>query len=134
MNDVTGADRALRDNLHPLVYLALIGFALWFAVAAWGFADTGYTDMLLTVVSGFVLMSIALPLLASRVWRRNQASGAAPDDKASFRDWACCDFATCDCRVSGVSAAVQILLPVAAAAFGMTAFGIVLYFTAHHAT
>jgi hypothetical protein len=31
------------------------------------------------------------------------------------------------------NAAVQILLPLAAVAFGMTAFGIVLYFTAHSA-
>jgi hypothetical protein len=134
MSDANRANRANRDDLHPLVYLAILGLALWFVLSAWGFfADTGYTDLLLAVVSGFILISVALPIIASRVWRNNQEPGAAPRDKRAFRDWACCDFAACDCRLSGASAAVQILLPIAAVAFGMTAFGIVLLFTAHGA-
>jgi hypothetical protein len=43
------------DHVHPFVYMALVGLALWFVLSAWEFAGDGYTDYLLAVVSGFIL-------------------------------------------------------------------------------
>jgi hypothetical protein len=125
-------DRLVCDRLHPLVYMAIVGLALWFILSVWGFATDGYTDYLLAVVSGFIFIAVALPYALWRVWRRAQ-SDAVRRDRTPFHEWASGEFDTWQDRVTGANAAVQILLPLAAVAFGMTAFGIVLYFTAHSA-
>jgi len=49
--------------------------------------------------------------------------------EASFQEWMTGDFDTWQDRVKGRNAAVEVLLPMAAIAIGMTAFAIVLYFT-----
>ena len=49
---------------------------------------------------------------------------------ASLREWMTRDFDTWQDRVKGRNAAVEVLLPMAAIAIGMTAFAIVLHFTA----
>ena len=56
-----------------------------------------------------------------------------PTTKIGFRDWASGQFETWQERVKGANAAVEILLPVAAAAVGMTAFAIVFHYAATHA-
>ncbi len=122
-------DPPVSDHLHPWVYLAIVGLALWFVLSAWGFAVDGYADYLLGVVSGFIFIAVALPYALWRVWRRSQ--GAALRDGGSFRDWASGELATWQDRVKGTNAALEILLPIAAVAFGMTALGIVLHLTAH---
>jgi len=44
-----------------------------------------------------------------------------------LRDWASGDFETAQGRRKAASAALEMLLPIAAAAFGMTVLGIVFY-------
>jgi hypothetical protein len=126
--------RATR-TVHPWVYAALVGLALWFMVSVWSFAGTGVTDYLLFIVSGFVFVAVALPLILSRVRRTDDAADgdATRGDQrpSSFRDWAQSDFDTWQGRLSGMEAATQILLPVAAAAFGMMAIGIAFYIVEH---
>ena len=121
--------------LHPSVYTALMGLALWFVIAVWSFAGAGETDYLLFIVSGFVFVAVALPFILSRVRRAHDVSngGATRDDHKprSFRDWTRCDFDTWQGRLSGTEAVMQILLPIAAAALGMTAIGIVFYIIEH---
>lgn len=128
-------ERPVSDRLHPLVYMAIVGLALWFVLSVWGFATDGYTDYLLAVVSGFILIAVALPYVLWRVWRKAQGPDAArgPARQEEFQAWASGEFDTWQDRITGANAAVQVLLPLAAVAFGMTAFGIVLYFTAHSA-
>ena len=46
--------RSVRSVLHSRVYLLLVGFALWFALAVWGFAGGGLSNYLLVIVSGFI--------------------------------------------------------------------------------
>jgi hypothetical protein len=123
-------DGPVSDRLHPLVYMAIVGLALWFVLSVWGFATDGYTDYLLAVVSCFIFIAVALPYALWRVWRKAQSDGV---DRTPFHEWASGEFDTWQDRVTGANAAIQILLPLAAVAFGMTAFGIVLYFTAHSA-
>ena len=122
------------DRLPPPIYAALAGFALWLVLAAWGFAGPGYADFALVVVTGFVAMVIAIPFVLWRVWLANRDPAAPPDQGVSFIDWASGQFETWQDRVKGTNAAVEIILPIAAAALGMTALAIVFHYAAAHAS
>jgi hypothetical protein len=117
-------NRLISDELHPIIYIAIVGLGLWFVLSAWaGFATNTYTAYLLVVVSGLVLVAVAIPFA---IWLVSRKGG--PDTahrRNRFRDWASGDFDTSSGRLKASSAAVQILLPIAAVAFGMTAFAIV---------
>jgi hypothetical protein len=117
------------DGLHPLVYVALAGLTIWFVLSIWAFGDSGYSEFLLAVVSGFFLMVVAIPFALWRMWRKH--AGVRQDDEP-LRDWAAHEFDIQPGRMKGKEAVVEILLPIAAVAFGMTAFAIVLILTAHH--
>ena len=58
--------RSSTARLHPRVWAGLIGFVIWFVLAIWGFGTEGYADWLLTVVSGFILIAVAIPLILAR--------------------------------------------------------------------
>jgi hypothetical protein len=118
-------------GLHPRVYATVIGLAAWFVLSVWIFAGGGVSDYLLFVVSGFIFISVALPLiLASVNTAADSPSGAPPPRDAkrqSFHDWAAGNFATWGGSLSGRQAMVQVLLPFMAVAFGMTLFGVILH-------
>jgi hypothetical protein len=125
------ATRPTTGRLHPRVYAILIGLTAWFALAVWGFAGVGFADYLLVIVSGFIFVVVALTLILARVGRMR---GAARGDEAnkdgkplSLLEWAAGDFETWQGRQSGMHAAILILLPIAVAAIGMTAFAIAFY-------
>jgi hypothetical protein len=122
----------LSPQVHPLVYAGIVGLALWFALAAWGFAGDGYTDYLLVVVSGFVAVAVALPLILSRIGRADQPLDTRPHRGSSFRAWAAGDLDAAG-PAQGQQRGNRILLPLAAVAFGMTLFAIVLHFAARGA-
>ena len=113
--------------------MALVGFAAWFALAVWGFASDGYADWLLFVITAFIVMAVSIPLILWGVSRRHHAPNAPAENEGTFRSWIRRDFVTWQDRVKARNAAIEALLPLAAAAFGMTAFAIVLHFTAHGA-
>ena len=121
------------DRLPPLIYVALVGFVAWMALAAWGFAGPGYADVALTVVTGFLALIIAIPFI---LWRVARANRDRSDEERSpdFDDWAASQFETWQDRVKGSNAAMEIILPIAAAAIGMTAFAIVFHYAALHAS
>jgi hypothetical protein len=122
---------ASTDKLPPLIYVAMVGLVAWMALAAWGFAGPGYADVALTVVTGFLVIVIAIPFI---LWRVSLAHNDQPDEtKIGFRDWASGQFETWQERVKGTNAAVEIILPIAAAAVGMTAFAVVFHYAAAHA-
>jgi len=118
------------NRLHPGIYALLIALAVWFALAVWSFAGGGVTDYLLAIVSSFIFIAVALPLILSRV---AHADNAAQRDQhpPSLRDWAAFDFDTWTGRLSGAQAAAEILLPIAAAAVGMTVIGIAFHIAEH---
>jgi hypothetical protein len=131
-------NRPVISRLHPRIYRAVIVFTAWFALAVWGFAGPGITDYLLLIVSGFLSVVVAMTLILSQVGRNDPAATA--DDKArvdantqSLRDWAASDFVTWQDRLSGLQAAILILLPFVAAAIGMTAFAIIFHIAEHSA-
>src|SRR5215471_13817623 len=125
-----GLTPRVTRRLHPRVYALLVGLALWLVMSVWLFAGAGTTDYLPFVVSAFIFIAVALPSILSRVGPIEPV-GATDADRLSFREWAKSDFDTWQGRVSGAEAAVQVLLPICAVAFGMTAFGIALYIAEH---
>ena len=125
--------RSSTARLHPRVWAGLIGFVIWFVLAIWGFGTEGYADWLLTVVSGFVLIAIAIPLILAGVARRNDASDRRPAKPEAFGEWAKGEFEIWQDHLKGANAAAEIAIPIAAAAVGMTAFAIVFHYAAAHA-
>jgi len=122
-------DRPVSSGLHPYVYAAIAALVLWFVLSVWStFASDGYTDWLLVVVSGFLVIFMGIPFVLSQV-SRDDANAGSP--RQSFRGWASCEFDTWQYRLTCRSAAVEVLLPIAAIAFGMTAFGVILLLVSH---
>jgi hypothetical protein len=118
-------NRYISDGLHPDVYLAMAALAGWYALSAWaGFGGGSYADYLLVVMTGFLVISVALPAIVGHVWRRHDLRAHATID--SFADWIAGEFDLGQGnRVAAKNALIEILLPLAAVAFGMTAFAIV---------
>ena len=116
--------RPPSNELHPQVYFMMIGLAFWLVLSVWAFAANAYTDYLLAVVSGFIAVALAIPAALWHTWRKQQDGEGGHPSGTSLRDWAARDFQTWQYRASGASTAVEVLLPIAAVAFGMTAFGI----------
>jgi hypothetical protein len=129
--------RPVTGRLPRWVYRLLLGMAGWFALAAWIFAGPAVTDYLLFIVSGFIVAVAALVLILSRVGRsgadtaRDGADTAGDEDQLSFRDRARWDLDVYQSRLTVGQAATQMLLPLATAAFGMTAIGIALHIAEH---
>jgi hypothetical protein len=122
-------NRPAWNSLHPRVYAAAVGLVLWFVVVIWLLFDS-FADMelVLWVVTFFFLMVIAIP---SAIWltaRRHDSE--LPGKPMSLRDWASGDLDTAQGRRKASSAAIELLLPIAAGAFGMTALGLVFYVVA----
>jgi hypothetical protein len=107
---------------------------IWFVVAAWLlFGGSGYIDLALTMISVLVFMAIAIPLALLRAGvkalRSDDASNGAGRTSESLGTWLQGQFATWTDQEKGSAAAAEILLPLAAVAFGITALGIVLELT-----
>ena len=126
------AARSVATGLHPRVYAALIGFTIWFALAVWSFAGSGITDYLLVIVSSFIFVIVALQFILLRVGHKGDGA-ASRQDEPSLCDWAAADFEIWQDRLSGAQAALHILLPIGAAAVGMTVFGIAFHIAEHGA-
>jgi hypothetical protein len=120
----------VSDSLHPLVNMAIIGFVLMFVAAVWTFfASNPYDAWLDVVITGLFVIAIAIPALLWLTWRRN-AVGARKDSHLSFRNWAAGEFDTSTGSVKGANATVEVLLPIAAVAVGMTLLGLVFHIVA----
>jgi len=116
------------DGLHPAIYWALAGFALWMVVAAWAsFSGQGYVSYALTIVTGFFVIAGGIPLIMWRVWRRNAAAEELRNP--SFAEWWHGEVETWQGRVEGCDAAIEVLLPLGIAAIGMTLIGLVFRLT-----
>ena len=120
----------IRDRLHPLVYKAIIGLTIWLVLAVWTlFGDAGDLLTVALVVSTFFFILTAIPLLLFYVGTK----GTPRRPEEAFMKWASGDFDVWRGSMKGGNAAIEILLPIAAVAGGMTAFGLVLHFTAKSA-
>jgi hypothetical protein len=124
------------DDLHPAIYKALAGLALWLVVSAWIFFGTEgyYAAFAVAVVTGFFLIAAAIPFVLWRVWRKHAEAGQADQsnaaNKAAFSDWWRGKVETWQGPVEGWDAAVEVLMPLGVAAVGMTLIGLVFRLTA----
>jgi len=128
-------NRPVFDQLHPGIPRMAAGLVAWFVLVAWVFFDrqgvVGLSLAMVTVLLGVVgLLLRALYL----VWQRHQPAHARHSTKPAFRDWSAGHFAVWDSKLHGGQAAIQILLPIAAGAFGLTALGIVFLICASTAS
>jgi hypothetical protein len=134
MNTHTQSPQRVSDRLHPLIHLAAAGLLIWFVIAAWLlFGGSGYIELALAMVGVLVFMTIAMPLA---LWRANvtaqrsdAASSATEKTSESLTRWLQGQFVTWIGKEKGSTAAVEMLLPLAAVALGITALGIVLELT-----
>jgi hypothetical protein len=118
-----------NDELHPLVYRAMIGLTIWLVLSVWALFDRGsYVGLNLAIVTLFFLIFVALPTTLWLAWRRNTDPNEQHSYVTPFREWISHPFVTWTGGISGREAAMQILLPIAAVAFGMTIFGLVFLF------
>jgi hypothetical protein len=121
-------NRPVSDKLHPHIYRVMVGLALWLVLSAWAlFGGPGDANESLMFVSVLFVMAIAVPAALWLVWRRHGEDAITRGNRQSLHDWLHGDFQAWQGRLSGAEAAAQILLPLAAVAFGITAFGVVLH-------
>ena len=117
-------NRARANELHPRIYTAIVGLTLWFVMSIWLLFSRGnYEGLTLSVITLFFIVLVGIPLLLWLTWRHNtpeQNGNAAP-----FSEWTTNSFETSTGDISGRQASIQILLPIAAVAIGITVFGLV---------
>jgi hypothetical protein len=123
----TPPERPTSGRFHPYVYRMLAGLALWFVLSAWCFAGGGHTDLVLVVVTGLFSVSVGIPSLLALA-RRFHPAHLSAERTEGFQQWAERDVDLWTGPVKGKLAATETLLPIAAVAFGMTAFALVLHF------
>ncbi len=118
--------QSIRDGLHPLVYRSIIALTVWLVLSVWIFFNRGaYTGLTLAMITLFFLIVVSIPVLIWKSWQHNAPPEETREPVESFDAWASQSFATWTGALSGREAAMQILLPIAAVAVGMTIFGLV---------
>ena len=123
-------NRPVSSEVHPFLFKIVVGLVVWFVLAAWAFFDdSGYTGLLLAVVSGVFFMAVAIPSILLRAGRKAGGDGSIHASQMSFRDWLAGQFVSQD-RRGAAESAVEIMLPIAAAAIGITALGFIFHLTA----
>lgn len=124
--ELVSHNKPVFDELHPGIYGLAAGLAAWFVISAWLLFDRGdYVGLPLTFVSFLLLIAVLLPWTLSKVWRKHQMPHESHQQTTSLRDWAGGSFAVWGAKIRGSHAAIDVLLPLAAVAFGLTAIGIV---------
>ncbi|MGA8589832.1 MAG: hypothetical protein WB803_11190 [Pseudolabrys sp.] len=88
--------------------------------------------MTLSVITLFFVILVGIPVLLWLTWRRNSDPNEQHIHTEPFGEWISRPFETWTGGISGREAAVQILLPIAAVAFGMTIFGLAFLFAVPH--
>jgi hypothetical protein len=117
-------NRYISNGLHPRIYSIMVALAIWFILWAWiGFADASGIDYLLAVMTAFFIVAVSLQALAGRQWHYHHIW--APKAAQDFDDWIHGDFDTGSGRIPAREAFIEVLLPLAAAAFSMMGFAIV---------
>ena len=133
--ELANHNRPAFEQLHPAVPKMAAGLVAWFVLMAWVFFDRQSLVGLPLAFVTMLLLFVGLLLVAlSQVWRRHRPAYTRHPNRTEFRDWSFGDFAIWDGKVRGSEAAIQILLPIAAGAVGLTAIGVVFLICASAAS
>jgi len=120
----------ISRGLHPLVYGTAVGLVVWFVLCAWVLFDRqNDAELPLVMVSVLLFVAVSLPYMIWLVWRRDQRPRPTREDDLAFRDWASGQVEVGQSRLKGTDAMIDMLLPLAAVAFGLMALGIVFAFS-----
>jgi hypothetical protein len=124
--ELVAHNKPVFDRLHPKIYAAAVGLVAWFALMAWTLFDSsGYVSLALTFVSVLFLVAVLLPWTLSLVWKKYQMPHEPHPQPTSFHDWRAGDFQVWGAKLHCADAAIDVLLPLMAVSFGLTAIGIV---------
>jgi hypothetical protein len=124
--ELVSHNKPVFDELHPRVYGTAVGLVAWFVLSAWVLFDRGGEVALsLGFVTMLLLVAVVLPWALSEIWRKYRMSYEAHPQKPSFHDWKSGSFSVWGASLHGSHATLDVLLPLAAVAFGLTAIGIV---------
>jgi Na+/proline symporter len=111
-------------ELPRQIYRVIVGLAGWLVLSVWGFIGTGYSALALSVVSLFVAIAVGLPLVLALIARRHRPRGNHAEAD-TLAEWLGREFEAHTGRVKGTAAVIQVLLPLAAVAVGMSIFAVV---------
>ena len=132
--ELVAHNRPTFDQLHPNIYKAAVALVAWFALAAWVLFDReNDIGLPLAMVSTLLLVAVVPPWSLSLVWQRHRMADRRHPEKIFYRDWKTGDFAVWGSKLRGAHA-IDMLLPLAAVAFGLTALGIVFLICANAAS
>jgi hypothetical protein len=115
-------------GLPRQLYWFIIGLVAWLVISVWGFVSAGHSALALTVVSLFIAIAVGLPLILALIAWRHRPPHTDHAETDSFREWLGREFDAHTGRLKGTAAAIQVILPIAAVAFGMTIFALVHHF------
>ena len=125
--EIPAADQIpAADRIHPLVYRAMAGLVMCLGFAAVAVVVSGLAGIALTVIGILTLVAAVLLPELWLAWRRRGAADAASGEP-NFAEWLAGDFDIWQARLRAGDALVQMLLPIAAVAFGMVAFALALH-------
>jgi hypothetical protein len=124
--ELVAHNRPVFDHLHPKIYGAAVGLIGWFALMAWVLFDHGgQTSLALTFMTVLFIVAVLLTWTLSQVWKRFQMPYEQHPQQPSLHDWQHGDFVVWGAKLRGSHAAIDVLLPLMAVSFGLTAIGIV---------
>jgi hypothetical protein len=133
--ELVAHNKPVFEQIHPTIYGGAVGLVGWFAIAAWVLFDRqNDIELPLVMVSVLLLVAVLVPFALSLVWKRHLLPHQRHPAKTSLHDWRTGDFAVWGSKLHGTHAAIDMLLPLAAAAFGLTAIGIVFLIVASSAS
>jgi hypothetical protein len=125
-------NRPVFDQLHPKVYGAAVSLVAWFALVAWLFFDrkngiglSNDIGLSLAMASVLLFVAVMVPWLLSLVWKKHRMPHQIHPQRIPFHEWRTGDMAVWGATLRGTHAAIDVLLPLAAVAFGLTGIGIV---------
>lgn len=119
-------NKPVFEELHPRVFGFAACLVAWFVISAWVLFDRGgYVGLPLAFVTVLLSIAVALPWILSQTWRKHRTPYEVHPSKTTFRDWKAGEFSVWGAKLHGSHAAIDVLLPLMAVAFGLTAIGIV---------
>jgi hypothetical protein len=117
---------AIQSGFHPVIYKAAIALVALFVIAAWAAFDRqSDIELPLVMLSFLLFVAVFLPYLLWRVWRTSQAQPPTLKTNRGFWKWAEGSMEVGQSKLKSTDAAIDMLLPLAAVAFGLVALGIV---------
>ena len=117
---------AIQSGFHPVICKAAIALVALFVIAAWAAFDRqSDIELPLVMLSFLLFVAVFLPYLLWRVWRTSQAQPPTLKTNRGFWKWAEGSMEVGQSKLKSTDAAIDMLLPLAAVAFGLVALGIV---------